>query len=58
MGGEYSTHEMKRAYKILVGKPEEKSSIHRREGNIKINLKYIGCEFLDWIRLAEPSLSI
>jgi hypothetical protein len=43
--------------KVKVGKPEEKRPLgrprRRWEGNIKINIKEIGLEVLDWILLAR-----
>ena len=45
------------AYRVLVGKPEGKRPLgrprHRREDNIKINLREVGCDPRDWIALAE-----
>jgi hypothetical protein len=42
---------------FLVGKPEEKRPFGRPrckwEDNIRIDLVEIGCEFLDWIHLAQ-----
>jgi hypothetical protein len=44
-------------YGVLVGKPEGKRpmrrSRHRWEDNIKMDLKEVGCEAMDWIRLAQ-----
>jgi hypothetical protein len=44
--------EMRNAYKILVGMPERKRPLgrfsHRWEDNIKIDLKEIGWEVIDW----------
>jgi hypothetical protein len=37
------------AYKILLGKHEENKQLIRRRGNIKMDLKEIGLEFLNWI---------
>jgi hypothetical protein len=49
--------EIRSAYKILVRKPEGKRSFgsprHRCEGNIKMDLREIGCEGMDWIHLAQ-----
>jgi hypothetical protein len=49
--------EMRNAYCILVGKPEGKTSLgrHRRrwEDNIRMNLREIVWEVVDWIDLAE-----
>jgi hypothetical protein len=45
------------AYRILVGKPEEKRLIGRPRSrwvdNIKINLSEIGWDGMDWIDLAQ-----
>jgi hypothetical protein len=45
------------AYMILVGKPEGKILIERRrwrwEDNIKIDLREIGWNAIDWIDLAQ-----
>jgi hypothetical protein len=45
------------AYKILVGKPDVKRPLGRprRRGldNIKIDLREIGCDGVDWIDLAQ-----
>ena len=45
------------AYRILVGKPEEKRSLgrlrRRWEDNIKMDLREVGCDPGDWIALAE-----
>jgi hypothetical protein len=57
MGGAYSTHEMRNAYKILVRRPEGKRSLgrhrHRWEDNIRMDLREIGWEGMDWIHLAQ-----
>jgi hypothetical protein len=49
--------EMRKAYKILVGKPEGKGPIgrpgHRWEDKIKLDRREIGLENVDWINLAE-----
>jgi hypothetical protein len=49
--------EMRNAYKILVGKPEGKrpfGTLRRRlEDNIKMYLREIGLEGVDWIHLAQ-----
>jgi hypothetical protein len=48
---------MRNAYKIIVRKPEGKGPLGRprcrRDGNIKMDLKRIMCEDVDWIRLAQ-----
>jgi hypothetical protein len=44
------------AYRILVGKPEGKSPAgrpRRREDNIKMDLRKIGCSGVEWIDLAQ-----
>jgi hypothetical protein len=43
-------------YRVLVEKPEEKSSPGRRnrwEGNIKTDFQELGWEGMDWIDLAH-----
>ena len=44
-------------YRALVGKPEGKRplgrSMCRREDNIKMDLKEVGCGGMDWIELAQ-----
>jgi hypothetical protein len=56
MGGAYSAHgSMTNAYTILVGKPEGRGhseDVRRWEDNIKINLRKIGLEDVNWIHLA------
>jgi hypothetical protein len=48
---------MRNAYKILVGKPEGKRPLgrsrHRREDDIKMDLRKIGWESVDWVHLAQ-----
>jgi hypothetical protein len=48
--------EKRNAYRILVGKPEEKSPLgrprHRWEDNIRMDLREIGWGGMDWIDLA------
>ena len=45
------------AYRILVGKPEGKRPLgrprYRWVDNIKMDLKEVGCGYLDWIGLAQ-----
>ena len=45
------------AYRVLVGKPEEKRPLGRPRGrwedDIKMNLREVGCDPGDWIDLAE-----
>jgi hypothetical protein len=49
--------EMKNAYRILVGKPEEKRPLGRPRrrwvNNIKIDLRKIGWDGMDWIDLVQ-----
>jgi hypothetical protein len=44
-------------YRILVGKPEAKIPLGRPRrrwvGNIKMDLREIGCDGVDWIDMAE-----
>jgi len=44
-------------YRVLVGKPEVKKLLgrprRRWEDNIKMDLKEVGCEGMDWIQLAQ-----
>jgi hypothetical protein len=48
---------MRNAYKILVGKPEGKRPLgrprRRWEDNIKMNLREIEWEGVDWIRVPQ-----
>jgi hypothetical protein len=57
MGRACSTHGEKNEYRILVRKPEENRPLgrprHRWEENIKMDLKGIGWDDMDWIHLAE-----
>jgi hypothetical protein len=49
--------EKRNAYRILVGKPEGKRPLgrprHRWVANIKIDLREIGWNGMDWINLAQ-----
>jgi len=51
--------EIRNAYKIMVGKPEGKSSLRksrrRWESNIRIGLEETECEVVNWIRLAQDT---
>jgi len=42
---------------LLVGKPEGKRPLgrprRRREDNIKMDLREVGCGYMDWIDLAQ-----
>jgi hypothetical protein len=44
-------------HRFLMGKPERKRlhgrPMRRWEDNIKMDLKQVGCEGMDWIELAE-----
>jgi hypothetical protein len=58
MGRECSTNLGKRnAYSILVGKPEGKRPLGRPRrrwvNNIKMNLREIGWDGMDWIGMAQ-----
>jgi hypothetical protein len=48
---------LRNAYKILVGKPEGRRPLGRPrrgwEDNIKMDLREIGLEGVDWIHLAQ-----
>jgi hypothetical protein len=49
--------EMRYAYNILVGNPEGMRPLgrskHRWEDNIKMNLREIGWEVVEWMHLAQ-----
>jgi hypothetical protein len=51
--------EKKNVYRTSVGKPEGKRPLRRSRrrwvGNIKMNLKEIGWQCMDWIDLSEDS---
>jgi hypothetical protein len=44
-------------YRVLVGKPEGRRSLgrprYRWEDNIRMNLREVGCECVDWMELAQ-----
>jgi len=44
-------------YRVLVGKPEGKIPLGRpslrRDDNIRMDLKEVGCSGMDWIELAK-----
>jgi len=48
---------LRNAHKILIRKSEQERPFRgpkcRWEGNIKIDLKGTGCEYVDWIHLAQ-----
>ena len=45
------------AYRVLVGKPEGKRRLGRPRrrcvDNIRMDLQEVGCEYVDWIGLAQ-----
>jgi hypothetical protein len=49
--------EKRGVYRVLVGKPEGKSTLgrprRRWEDNIKMDLQKVGCGGVDWIELAQ-----
>jgi hypothetical protein len=49
--------ERRGAYRLLVGKPGDKTTLgkpkHRWEVNIKMDLKEVGFWVMDWIQLAQ-----
>ena len=49
--------ERRGAYRILVGKPEEKRPLARPRrrwvNNIRMDLQEVGCGYVDWIGLAQ-----
>jgi hypothetical protein len=45
--------ETRNAYRILVGKPEEKRPRCRWMDNIKMDVRKIGWDGMDWIKLAQ-----
>jgi hypothetical protein len=51
-----SMGESRDVYRVLVGKPYGMRPLgrpwHRREDNIKMDLKEVGCEGIDWINVA------
>jgi hypothetical protein len=56
MGGSYSMHwRNEKCIQYLVGKPEEKITLgrprHKREDNIRMDLKNIRWEVVDWTHL-------
>ena len=58
MGGARSTYgESRSVHTVLVGKPEGKRPLERPrrtwEDNIKMNLKNVGIEVMDWIELVQ-----
>jgi hypothetical protein len=58
MSGACTTRgEIRNAYKILVGKPERKRPLgrprRRWEDNIRMDLREIGWEVVDWIYLVQ-----
>jgi len=53
--------EMRNAYSILVGRLEGKRPLgrprYRWENNVRIDLREIGWEVVDWIHLAQNRIS-
>jgi hypothetical protein len=51
---------MKNVYNILVGKPDGRRPLgrprRRWEDNIKLYLKEVGCDDVDWIHLAQDKV--
>jgi hypothetical protein len=49
--------EERRAYRVLVGKPERKRPLGRPKrrcvDNIRMDLQEVGCGYVDWIGLAQ-----
>jgi hypothetical protein len=49
--------EMRNTYRILVGKPEENKPLgrpsRRWEDNIRIDIREVGWEIVDWIHLPQ-----
>ena len=49
--------EERAVYKVLVGKPEGKRPLGRPRrrlvDNIRMDLRDVGCEYMDWIGLAQ-----
>jgi hypothetical protein len=59
LGGTCGTHggEGRGVFRVLVGRPESKNSLgrprYRLEDNIKMDLREIGIDGANWIRLAQ-----
>ena len=57
MGHVARVGERRGVYRVLVGKPEGKKPLgrprHRWEDNIKMDLQEVGCEGVDFIKLAQ-----
>jgi len=49
--------EARGVYRVLVGKPEGKRPLgrhrHRWVDSIRTDLQVVGCEYMDWIGLAQ-----
>jgi len=47
----------RRVYRVLVGKPEGRKPVERPRSrwvdNIKMDLKKVGCGYMDWIGLVQ-----
>jgi hypothetical protein len=57
VGGTCGTHWGRERYRVLVGRPEGKRPLerprHRWEDNIKMDLREIGIDGVNWILLAQ-----
>jgi len=57
MGGARSAYGGRGVYRVLVGRPEGKRPLRRLkrrlEDNIKMDVQEVGCESMDWIKLAQ-----
>jgi hypothetical protein len=58
VGGTCGTHgEERGVYRVLVGRPEGKRPLERRrprwDNNIKMDIREIGIDGANWIRLAQ-----
>jgi hypothetical protein len=62
MGGTCGTHGGRGVYRVLVGKPEGKKPLgrprRRWEDNIKMDLREIGIDGENWIRLAQDRVQL
>jgi len=57
-----STGEERGVYRVLVGKPEGKRPLERPRrrwvDNIRMDLREVGCGYMDWIGLAQDRDSL
>jgi hypothetical protein len=53
-------HTQVNAYRILAGQPIDRETLrlhsHRRKNNIKMDLKNLMCEDMNWIHLAQNGI--